>query len=113
IAGPLQLYIMHYPLQPTRFMSQQSQTGPLHGRRVIELGTMIAAPFATHILSQLGAEVIKIEPPAGDTTRALVRGGPSGTIIAYSHSKKAICLDLTTEGGKDIFRRLAATADVV
>lgn len=74
---------------------------------------MIAAPFATHILSQLGAEVIKIEPPAGDTTRALVRGGPSGTIVAYSHSKQAICLDLTSEAGKDVFRRLVATADVV
>lgn len=86
---------------------------PLAGKRVIELGTMIAAPFATHILSQLGAEVIKIEPPAGDTTRSLVRGGPSGTIVAYSHSKKDICLDLTTQGGKDVFRRLAATADVV
>jgi crotonobetainyl-CoA:carnitine CoA-transferase CaiB-like acyl-CoA transferase len=86
---------------------------PLAGRRVIELGTMIAAPFATHILSQLGAEVIKVEPPSGDTTRALVRGGPSGTIIAYSHSKKAICLDLTTDGGRDVFRRLAASADVV
>jgi crotonobetainyl-CoA:carnitine CoA-transferase CaiB-like acyl-CoA transferase len=57
--------------------------------------------------------VIKIEPPAGDTTRALVRGGPSGTIIAYSHSKQAICLDLTTDAGKEVFRRLAATADVV
>lgn len=86
---------------------------PLTGKRVIELGTMIAAPFATHILAQLGAEVIKIEPPAGDTTRSLVRGGPSGTIVAYSHSKKAMCLDLTTDGGKEVFRRLAATADVV
>lgn len=86
---------------------------PLAGRRVIELGTMIAAPFATHILSQLGAEVIKIEPPSGDTTRALVRGGPSGTIIAYSHSKKGICLDLTTPEGKDVFLKLAASADVV
>ena len=86
---------------------------PLHGKRVIELGTMIAAPFATHILSQLGAEVIKIEPPSGDTTRSLIRGGPSGTIVAYSHSKKAICLDLTTEGGKNIFRKLAASAQVV
>ena len=86
---------------------------PLAGRRVIELGTMIAAPFATHILSQLGAEVIKVEPPSGDTTRALVRGGPSGTIIAYSHSKQAICLDLTTEGGREVFRRLVASADVV
>ena len=86
---------------------------PLAGKRVLELGTMIAAPFATHILSQLGAEVIKIEPPAGDTTRALVRGGPSGTIVAYSHSKKAICLDLATDEGKDVFRKLVATADVV
>lgn len=86
---------------------------PLAGRRVIELGTMIAAPFATHILSQLGAEVIKIEPPAGDTTRALIRGGPSGTIVAYSHSKKDICIDLATEAGKEVFRKLAATADVV
>ncbi|WP_395335374.1 CaiB/BaiF CoA-transferase family protein [Novosphingobium sp. BL-8H] len=86
---------------------------PLAGMRVLELGTMIAAPFATHILTQLGAEVIKIEPPAGDTTRSLVRGGPSGTIIAYSHSKKAICLDLTTEQGREVFRRLVATSRVV
>ena len=61
---------------------------PLAGHRIIELGTMLAAPFATHILSQLGAEVIKVEPPAGDPTRSLVRGGPSGTFIAYSHGKK-------------------------
>lgn len=86
---------------------------PLAGRRVIELGTMVAAPFATHILANLGAEVIKIEPPSGDTTRALVRGGPSGTLIAYSHSKKGICLDLTTAEGKEVFLRLAASADVV
>jgi len=86
---------------------------PLAGMRVLELGTMIAAPFATHILSQLGAEVIKIEPPAGDTTRSLIRGGPSGTIIAYSHSKKAICLDLATDEGKEVFRRLVATSRVV
>lgn len=86
---------------------------PLSGRRVIELGTMVAAPFATHILANLGAEVIKVEPPSGDTTRALVRGGPSGTLIAYSHSKKAICLDLTTDDGKAVFRKLVATADAV
>lgn len=89
------------------------ERGPLAGMRVLELGTMIAAPFATHILSQLGADVIKIEPPAGDTTRSLVRGGPSGTIIAYSHSKKAICLDLAMEDGKAVFRRLVAGAAVV
>jgi len=86
---------------------------PLAGRRVIELGTMIAAPFATHILSQLGAEVIKVEPPTGDTTRALVRGGPSGTFIAYNHAKKSIAIDLTQAEGNRVFRDLVATADVV
>lgn len=86
---------------------------PLRGKRVLELGTMIAAPFAAHILSELGAEVIKIEPPAGDTTRALIRGGPSGTIIAYSRGKKGLCLDLSTTEGRAVFARLVATADVV
>ena len=69
---------------------------PLAGRRIIELGSMVAAPFATHILSQLGAEIIKVEPPAGDPTRKLVRGGPSGTFIAYNHGKRIICLNLST-----------------
>ena len=86
---------------------------PLAGRRVIELGTMVAAPYATHILSQLGAEVIKVEPPTGDTTRALVRGGPSGTFLAYNHSKKSIAIDLTSAEGREAFYKLAATADVV
>jgi crotonobetainyl-CoA:carnitine CoA-transferase CaiB-like acyl-CoA transferase len=86
---------------------------PLAGRRVIELGTMVAAPFATHILSQLGAEVIKVEPPTGDTTRALVRGGPSGTFIAYNHGKKSIAIDLTSADGRAAFYKLTATADVV
>jgi crotonobetainyl-CoA:carnitine CoA-transferase CaiB-like acyl-CoA transferase len=79
---------------------------------VIELGTMVAAPFATHILSQLGAEVIKVEPPRGDTTRNLVRGGPSGTLIAYSHNKKSIVIDLTMPEGLEAFYKLIAGADV-
>jgi crotonobetainyl-CoA:carnitine CoA-transferase CaiB-like acyl-CoA transferase len=86
---------------------------PLAGRRVIELGTMVAAPFATHILSQLGAEIIKVEPPTGDTTRALVRGGPSGTFLAYNHSKKSVAIDLTNAEGLAVFRALLATADVL
>lgn len=88
-------------------------SSPLAGRRVIELGTMLAAPFASHILSQLGAEVIKVEPPRGDPTRALVRGGPSGTFIAYSHGKKSVCLDLATEDGQAAFRQLLKTADAL
>ncbi|WP_108660107.1 CaiB/BaiF CoA transferase family protein [Acuticoccus kandeliae] len=87
--------------------------GILAGRTVLELGSMIAAPFAAHILSQLGADVIKIEPPSGDTTRKLVRGGPSGTYIAYSRGKKSACLDLRSDEGQEILERLIANADIV
>jgi len=86
---------------------------PLAGRRVIELGTMVAAPFAAHILSQLGAEVIKVEPSSGDPTRSLVRGGPSGTFIAYSHGKKSACIDLSRPEGHAAFMKLLRTADAL
>lgn len=86
---------------------------PLAGRRIIELGTMLAAPFAAHILSQLGAEVIKVEPPSGDPTRSLVRGGPSGTFIAYSHGKKSVCIDLSKAEGHAAFCKLLTTADAL
>jgi crotonobetainyl-CoA:carnitine CoA-transferase CaiB-like acyl-CoA transferase len=74
---------------------------------------MLAAPFAAHILAQLGAEVIKVEPPAGDPTRSLVRGGPSGTFIAYSHGKKSVCLDLSNPAGHRAFCKLLKTADAL
>jgi crotonobetainyl-CoA:carnitine CoA-transferase CaiB-like acyl-CoA transferase len=80
---------------------------------VIELGTMLAAPFAAHILSQLGAEIIKVEPPTGDPTRSLVRGGPSGTFIAYSHAKQSVCMDLSKPEGQGAFQRLLKTADAL
>ncbi|MEN4918097.1 CoA transferase [Achromobacter spanius] len=86
-------------------------SAPLAGRRVIELGTMLAAPFASHILAQLGAEVIKVEPPRGDPTRSLVRGGPSGTFIAYSHGKKSACIDLAHPEGHAAFLKMLETAD--
>ena len=86
---------------------------PLAGRRIIELGTMLAAPFAAHILAQLGAEVIKVEPPSGDPTRSLVRGGPSGTFIAYSHGKQSACMDLSKPEGQAAFQKLLKTADAL
>ncbi len=88
-------------------------SGNLSGKTVIELGSMIAAPFATHILNQLGAEVIKIEPPAGETTRKLVRGGPSGSYLAFNRGKRSLCLDMATPAGSEAFRRLVASADIV
>ena len=88
-------------------------SAPLAGRRVIELGTMLAAPFAAHILAQLGAEIIKVEPPTGDPTRSLVRGGPSGTFIAYSHGKQSVCMDLSKSEGQAAFQKLLKTADAL
>lgn len=89
------------------------KTGILAGKRVVELGSMIAAPFATHLLNQLGAEVIKIEPPAGETTRKLVRGGPSGSYLAFNRGKRSLCLDMTSEAGQAAFVKLIESADIV
>ena len=85
----------------------------LAGKTVLEIGTMLAAPFAAHILARLGASVIKLESPVGDPTRSLVRGGPSGTYIAYSHGKRSLCVDLASPEGRDVLRRLVPTVDVV
>lgn len=89
------------------------QTAALDGCRVIELGTMLAGPFGAHILAELGADVIKVEAPTGDPTRTLVRGGPSGTFIAYSHGKRSVAIDLTMPDGHAALLKLLATADVV
>jgi len=85
----------------------------LAGRRVIELGTMLAAPFAGHLLAQLGAEVIKVEPPAGDPTRTTTRGGAGGSFLAYNRGKQSVCIDLKTSEGQAVLMRLIASADVV
>ena len=85
----------------------------LAGRTVIELGTLISAPFATHLMAQLGATVIKIEPPSGDPTRSMMRGGPSGTFIAYSRGKKSVCIDLKKPEGQAVFAKLVVSADIV
>lgn len=85
----------------------------LEGRRVLELGGYLAAPFAGNLLASLGADVIKVESLDGDPTRTMVRGGPGGTFIAYSHGKRSICVDLASAGGHAVFRRLLGTADIV
>lgn len=85
----------------------------LAGKTVLEIGTMLAAPFAAHILAQLGATVIKLESPAGDPTRKLVRGGPSGTYIAYSRGKKSLCVDLASKGGGEVIARLLPRVNIV
>lgn len=91
-------------------------SGPLDGIRVIELGQLLAGPFAGCILGYFGAEVIKVEPPdKGDPLRAwrVVRDGTSVWWRSLARNKKSITVNLQTEGGRGIIRRLAREADVV
>jgi len=88
----------------------------LAGIRVIELGQLIAGPFAAKTLADFGAEVVKIEPPGvGDPLRKwrLLHEGTSVWWEAQSRSKKSVCLDLRQAEGQEIVRHLAQEADVL
>ena len=89
--------------------------GPLDGVRVLDLTTMVSGPVATMMLADQGADVIKIESPAGDIMRqyGLVHRGMSASFLSCNRSKRSLCVDLKTEQGLAILRRLAATADVL
>jgi crotonobetainyl-CoA:carnitine CoA-transferase CaiB-like acyl-CoA transferase len=87
----------------------------LDGVRVLELARFQAGPRGGMILSDLGAEVIKIEPPGGEETRKhppMVRG-QSVYFTVYNRGKKSVCLDMRTERGKAVFGALVEKADVV
>ncbi len=90
--------------------------GPLAGIRVLDLTWVLAGPFASMILNDLGAEVIKVErPPLGDVARttAPLIDGESAYFFSINRGKKSICLDLKSEQGRELFLRLAGVADVV
>jgi len=84
---------------------------PLAGIRVVEMSHMIMGPSCGLVLAQLGAEVIKVEPPGGDKTRSL---GGMGTSFfpVFNRGKRSITLDLGTPAGRQAMDRLLATADV-
>jgi crotonobetainyl-CoA:carnitine CoA-transferase CaiB-like acyl-CoA transferase len=89
---------------------------PLQGIRVIELGQLIAGPFAAKILGEFGADVIKIEPPGtGDPLRKwrLLHEGTSVWWAVSSRNKRSVTLDLREPEGQDIVRKLIAEADVL
>ena len=91
-------------------------SGPLAGYRVIELGQLLAGPFAGCMLGYFGAEVIKIEPPdGGDPIRRWreMRGDTSLWWRSLARNKKSVTIDLKTEKGVDLVRRLIQQADVV
>ncbi|WP_321937142.1 CoA transferase [Paraburkholderia sp. J8-2] len=89
---------------------------PLEGIRVLELGQLIAGPFAGRMLAEFGASVIKVEPPGvGDPLRKwrLLHDGTSVWWAAQSRNKESITLDLRTPEGQDVIRRLVAQTDVL
>jgi crotonobetainyl-CoA:carnitine CoA-transferase CaiB-like acyl-CoA transferase len=90
--------------------------GPLAGLRVLEAGHFVAAPFASRLLADYGAEVIKIEPPgAGDPLRALgdPADGPSLWWSSLGRNKKSVTIDLRKPRGQELFLSLAAMSDAV
>ena len=91
-------------------------TGPLAGLKVVELGQLIAGPFAAKTLADFGADIIKIEPPgAGDPLRQwrLIKDGTSVWWQVQSRNKRSVALDLRDPQAQDIVRLLAADADVL
>ncbi len=89
--------------------------GPLAGVRVVDLTAMVMGPYCTQIMADMGADVIKVEPPAGDNTRYISVGpapGMSGVYFNVNRGKRAVMLDLTTDAGTTALRALIATADV-
>ena len=94
----------------------QTMSLPLSGLRVLELGQLIAGPFASKILAEFGADVIKIEPPkTGDPLRTwrLLHEGTSVWWAAHARNKRSVTLDLRQPEGQEVIRKLAADADIL
>ena len=97
-------------------MTAANAHGPLAGTRIIDLSAMLSGPWATMILGDQGADVIKVEPPdRGDHTRALGnrRGGLPANFLNINRSKRSVTIDLKRPEGRDLLLRLTRTADVV
>jgi crotonobetainyl-CoA:carnitine CoA-transferase CaiB-like acyl-CoA transferase len=88
---------------------------PLGHLRVLDLSRVLAGPFAARMMSDLGADVVKVEPPAGDVTRTwgAVIGGNPGYYHQQNVGKRNICIDLSTPRGAELVKLLVAQADVV
>jgi len=89
--------------------------GPLAGCRVLELGSTVAAPFCGRLFADLGAEVVNVERPDGDSLRSLGRHyeGKSLWWASIHRNKKAIAINLKSDSGRDIVRRLVPHFDIV
>lgn len=95
---------------------QTPPAGPCAGFRVVDLSTVVSGPMCTMNLADLGADVVKIEPPRGDATRMMgppFRGGLSAFFAQFNRNKRSAVVDLKTADGVAVVRRLAERADVL
>ena len=100
----------------------EPRPGPLSGLLVVDCSTVLAGPYATMLLADLGADVVKVEPPEGDATRGWgppwVGSADAGTrtaayYLAINRNKRSLRLDLKTSDGGDVLRRLLGRGDIV
>jgi crotonobetainyl-CoA:carnitine CoA-transferase CaiB-like acyl-CoA transferase len=103
-------------------VADEPNRGPLAGIRVIDCSTVLAGPYCTMLLGDLGADVVKVEPPEGDATRGWgppwVGDEAAGTrtaayYLAVNRNKRSLRLDLSSEDGREVLRRLLRTGDAV
>jgi crotonobetainyl-CoA:carnitine CoA-transferase CaiB-like acyl-CoA transferase len=89
--------------------------GPLEGVRILDLTTMVAGPVAAMMLADQGADVIKVESPAGDLMRrfAFARNGMSASFLSCNRNKRSLAIDLKAAEGLRIVSKLIATADIL
>ena len=96
-------------------ITSTAMNSPLDGLRVLDLTQVMAGPFCSMLLCDMGADVIKVEPPAGDSTRRMpgAVGSDSPSFNAVNRGKRGIVVDLKQPAGRDAVRRLAAVSDVL
>jgi crotonobetainyl-CoA:carnitine CoA-transferase CaiB-like acyl-CoA transferase len=96
-------------------VKKMTHPGPLSGVRVVDLTAMVMGPYCTQIMADMGADVIKVEPPAGDNTRYISVGpepGMAGVFVNVNRGKRSITLDLRSEDGKNTIREIIKQSDI-